>query len=273
MQRYTADTFMPYYEFMVPPDEGDERFPVAFIPSARLGDTTGRNSKTYGFPMHASCYTLADRVIGPSTASNLRLFFQVLEKVWDERPRLHPKVGEIGGLDPLDVPEIEDLIAKSITRRRSYMAKQIFKRAGNNPKFKPCPALTLPSEISSMVLDHLGGEDVRNLLAATQWMIPKSYWRIRIYRGVAFEIHEVSQRKLDWQFLCLEPETLLETNKVLRNRRRIVNILNGIADLFSAALETDDPFEILELARDKERRLKAEGKAKIKRKRKWKRCY
>ena len=77
-----------------------------------------------------------------------------------------------------------------------------------------------------MILDYLCSLDASQLIMTMSWHIPDAYWRSRFPEDIIFEIEQVpATADLNWQFLCLEAELLLETSKRLLNRQRIYQIL------------------------------------------------
>lgn len=75
---------------------------------------------------------------------------------------------------------------------------------------------------------------MRNALYAFGWQIPDSYWRCRFPREIITEIKTELDPKVevDWKFLCLKAEELLETSQSLLNRQRIFRVLEGTKKLF-----------------------------------------
>lgn len=147
--------------------------------------------------------------------------------------------------DPLDIPAVHELFRKAAEAR----ARETVKR--KTRKWCPllqlpiehlrAPSSVLPPEIKDLILDHLPyHKDVRNALYAFGWKIPDSYWRSRFPRDIIFEInHELDPKvEVDWKFLCLKAEELLETSQSLLNRQRIFRVLEGTKKLF---FEMDSP--------------------------------
>ena len=84
----------------------------------------------------------------------------------------------------------------------------------------------LPLKVIYMILDYLYNPDASRLIAIMNWHIADAYWRSRFPKDIIFEIEQLSPTAdLNWQFLCLEAELLLETSKRLLNRQRIFQIL------------------------------------------------
>lgn len=98
----------------------------------------------------------------------------------------------------------------------------------------------IPLDIKILIMGYLSPKDAENMLTAFQWVIPDSYWQSRFPRTLIFEIESLiaSSKYLDWQYLCLQAQSLLETSHELRNRRRILNILEGTKRIFYEMLAT-----------------------------------
>jgi hypothetical protein len=235
---------------------------------ANLLNNRNRDHYPHGFLIHSRCWTLIERIIGPCAETQLELFTHALYKMWteqdsgvlnyikaestniDSRERkgwsnryLFPRTEEarIAVKDPEDIPEIEALFRKSTLRKtgklRSWRRRDgpIATKSGNLD-----PKCDLPLEIIYMILDHLYDPDASQVIEAMNWHIHDTYWRSRLTRFSGDIIFEIEQFKLadslDWQFLCLQIEPLLETSKGLLNRRRILRILIETKKHFQAEL-------------------------------------
>ena len=106
-------------------------------------------------------------------------------------------------------------------------------------KTRPSP-LGLPLDIQQLILDNLVRlQDVGNAVAAFHWQLPGSYWRNRFPCDLIFELDDVPQEDLDWQYLFTEVGRLTETSRGLQNRQRIFRILQGTRDRFFKIVEQD----------------------------------
>jgi hypothetical protein len=99
--------------------------------------------------------------------------------------------------------------------------------------------ILLPPEIILIIMDMLqGSKEVWTLLSIfPQWgpMIPQRYWRARLVKDLMLDYEEVPELDVvDWQNLYFEVDNLLKKSHGLRNRRRIMNILEGTKELFLA---------------------------------------
>jgi hypothetical protein len=82
-----------------------------------------------------------------------------------------------------------------------------------------------------MILDLLDYDDILNMRSSLYLHIEESYWRSRTPKMSVFELQDVPQESLDWEFLCPRLEQL-SLSGILRNRRRILRILEGTKDVF-----------------------------------------
>ncbi|KAL1965399.1 hypothetical protein VTN77DRAFT_5836 [Rasamsonia byssochlamydoides] len=56
-------------------------------------------------------------------------------------------------------------------------------------------------------------KDILNMLDASQWQIPDSYWHARFPKEVILEFEDLLSIDLDWQYLCLRAEDLFKTSR------------------------------------------------------------
>src|SRR5580658_796373 len=142
--------------------------------------------------------------------------------VWSRSYMYLPTVEvPIAAQDPIDVPDIKDLFHRSALQRTNKLKSWKYRSTKSGD-----PMCGLPLEIIYMILDHLCSRDVRQLIATMNWDMPDAYWRSRFPKDIIFEIEQLSPTAdLNWQFLCLEAELLLETSKRPLNRQRIFQIL------------------------------------------------
>jgi len=158
----------------------------------------------------------------------------------------------------VNIIEIRDVIDQAVKRRLSERMRQEMR---NLSHFCSLPSWSgggryyyyhyyysrpeiLPTDIRFIILDLLKEpKDILNILVAFkwQWQIPDLYWRSRFPKDILFEFDEIitSKKELDWQYLCLRAEELLETCHGLRNRRRIMRVLEGTKSVFLQTIEQD----------------------------------
>ncbi|RJE27046.1 hypothetical protein PHISCL_00631 [Aspergillus sclerotialis] len=183
----------------------------------------------------------------------------MLEKRWDGR-RIH-NINRFMTVNPMRTPALGKLIKHSKLRwKRSRMINLNKKAANENTdkslSFIECSALSLPLEVKFMILDHVDPKDMENMLLATQWKIPETYWRMRLYSGNMFEIYGLDQEKnIDWRWLCVQFEIRSQTWPALCNRNRIVDIIKDIVGPFHDALGTNSREELQQLNQDRKGRL------------------
>ncbi|KAL2215039.1 hypothetical protein M432DRAFT_679170 [Thermoascus aurantiacus ATCC 26904] len=104
----------------------------------------------------------------------------------------------------------------------------------------PGSGVCMPFELRYLILDHLGPADIRNAFRAFGWRVPRGYFRRRFPQDIIFEIEELSKsdlKKIDWEFLCLEMEKLMESSPGLLNRQRIFRILEDTKAVFLDRIE------------------------------------
>ncbi|KAK2756557.1 hypothetical protein FQN54_005450 [Arachnomyces sp. PD_36] len=218
---------------------------IAIYP-ARLWGHQYRNYPD-GYPIHAHCWTMMERVIGPDAENNLDILLKVLTQRWDTEPpnfvitrhrpgadaKKYPPEEIYTTWDPTDVPEVQAVI-RQYTRQNSSEETKL-----GNSNFRNLGVLDLPLDIIFQIFDYISAADTESILTATQWKLPNSYWRSRFPRKLIFEIDEFISPEtedpgVDWAFLCLGIEKLLENERVygLQSRQRIFRILQSVKELF-----------------------------------------
>ncbi|UDD58623.1 hypothetical protein AFCA_006054 [Aspergillus flavus] len=217
-----------------------------------------RPKERIGYPIHAHCWVILDRVIGHEMVQkHLREFTRAVEAYWS-RNRIY--WGSILGHDtccgicsletchqwplfhfsgsPLRIPGILGLITKATEctgvgrvelRRDSVIV---------NP----------PLDVAILIVDQIYGSrpcslemlrDTRNLLEAFQWKLPDTYWRTRCESRLVFEMDDLirENRPVNWKEFCLGLEELLLDkdwfcNSGMRIRLRTLTSLGGIKECF-----------------------------------------
>ncbi|RAQ46009.1 hypothetical protein AFGD_000706 [Aspergillus flavus] len=217
-----------------------------------------RPRERIGYPIHAHCWVILDRVIGHEMVQkHLREFTRAVEAYWS-RNRIY--WGSILGHDtccgicsletchqwplfhfsgsPLRIPGILGLITKATEctgvgrvelRRDSVIV---------NP----------PLDVAILIVDQIYGSrpcslemlrDTRNLLEAFQWKLPDTYWRTRCESRLVFEMDDLirENRPVNWKEFCLGLEELLLDkdwfcNSGMRIRLRTLTSLGGIKECF-----------------------------------------
>lgn len=221
----------------------DER--ITIYP-ANFFNRAHRHLYPHGFPIHDFCWTMIERAIGQSAEKELDLFLEDLHEIWTREThpfevsncindqtwtgidgKEYPPEELHAVWDPEDIPEIHGIL------RRCTLPK-VKKRSSTsrNPG-----TLEIPLDILIQILDYLHTRDTENLLTATQWQLPDFYWRSRFPRKLIFEADELisaEPENINWQFLCLEIEKLVDNESLhgLQNRKRIFRVLEGTKELF-----------------------------------------
>lgn len=241
----------------------DGRFQAERIGTTYLANSWNdqhRNPHPYGFPIHAHCWTIIERIIGQSAEDELELFLPILFQRWEKKP-LPFEVSTIGNphwlgiawrdkpeeldavWDPIAVPEIRTIIRRCTRRVSERIKMRNLPRSSRNLLLGALDRL--PLDVVFQILDYLPATDIESFLAATGWHMPDAYWRARFPRKLIFEVEEEGlfeigeekekeEKKVNWQVLCLEIEKLLEDKGLrgLQNRQRIFGILEETKGLF-----------------------------------------
>lgn len=226
--------------------------------------------------MHAQCWTMIERIIGPFAEKELDQFLFALRLRFKSQPfevrnclagasskrtwvagRIQSKRSVtltdeerlVPVSDPIDIPEIHKLIGESKKCRGCHL------RTGQEPLTRshhiPVVALSrptpvrLPLDIQFLILDHLTQwPDTINALIAFHWQLPESYWRCRVPRKFIPETDDLFSKDevdgIEWKHLCLGIERLLATSHGLKNRARIFRVLEETRNLFFAMLENGE---------------------------------
>jgi hypothetical protein len=86
--------------------------------------------------------------------------------------------------------------------------------------------LGLPTDVQWLLVDYWDYKSIPSALRSFGWVLPDSYWHQRFPKGgLIFEIEGMEFETVDWQFLCLGVEKLLEWSPELLNRRRVLQLL------------------------------------------------
>ncbi|QMW29431.1 hypothetical protein G4B84_004766 [Aspergillus flavus NRRL3357] len=167
-----------------------------------------RPKERIGYPIHAHCWVILDRVIGHEMVQkHLREFTRAVEAYWSQ----------CTGVGRVEL------------RRDSVIV---------NP----------PLDVAILIVDQIYGSrpcslemlrDTRNLLEAFQWKLPDTYWRTRCESRLVFEMDDLirENRPVNWKEFCLGLEELLLDkdwfcNSGMRIRLRTLTSLGGIKECF-----------------------------------------
>lgn len=97
--------------------------------------------------------------------------------------------------------------------------------------------IILPAELILLIMDQLSNSrEIRYLLwVFPHWdlLIPRSYWRTRFVKDLMLDYKEVpSLDVLDWKGLYFQIDEVFEKSHGLRNRKRIMKVLEKVKKLF-----------------------------------------
>jgi hypothetical protein len=231
------------------------------------------NPTPHGYPVHARCWSLIERVIGPD-AEHLEVLLQALRRRF--RKRVNPEgwsrwwyyegtfaygndrqaVIDIRYRDPVGIPGVKEMLEN--TTRKSI--------PGSHSHLSYPFSVPLPLELQYLIWEKFSRSDVVALHEAFtgkwEWRLPESYWMKRTPITQIFEIKDhilmmnqnptgpsdVEMIDIDWESLCLQAEELVQTSENLQNRRRITRILEGTRAVFCSLMRKGE----LEKDEDKE---------------------
>lgn len=212
--------------------------------------------------LHAGCWDFIERVIGHQAEDRLDLLLQAMKDGWDKNSYdvqgliSHSGVEWVGDLilenmthqyrlipvtDPLEIPALQKLIAKSV--------KGAAGEPSSNITARPIASIatsglgTLPVEIQALILNLLPNWlDVNNTLEAFSISLPGFLWRDWFPRDLIFdELDQIPDYKIDWKTMYTGVMRLLNTSLGIKNRQRIVRVVKEIREDFLRLLENDSP--------------------------------
>lgn len=201
-----------------------------FIPPANLLSRKNDNEPVYGFHVHADCWTLIERVIGPLAEQHLDILLEAMLDAWEKggkKPRtldsLKPKN------NPLHIHDVKRLV------------KKLLRRGAVDTKPKSLVSVALPLEIMYMIFDQLDHDELELVLRATGWAVSDEYYRSRIrFHSLIFEIEKLRSRvDLDWLSFYREVEEVLEMSNGFDTRCRIMQRLDGTRKRFLLRLTSE----------------------------------
>lgn len=215
----------------------------------------------YGYPIHARCWNLIEKLLGCDAEKDLECLARVLQNMSMDssfKTYGHPHVtaehvepwttSGIGFYDPVKIPALRKVIDESIGRRHG---DELNGKTGNpslnifqDVKHTPGPH-NLPLDIQWLILDLLEYTDIPHLLRAFGWMLPDFYWARRLPKSLIFELGDLNKdiSEFDWQFLCLGVEKLLRTSPEMLNRQRLFPVLDKTIELFREEVARKDKCE------------------------------
>lgn len=216
--------------------------------------------------LHASCWTIIERIIGHQAEDRLDLLFQAMKYGWDKNSYdvsgLISSSGSDSWLgyqvlhtthqyrlvpvtDPIDIPALRTLIAKS--RKSLTSTDGIEETSEEDARMQPLPArmppepstIKIPVEIKALILNQLPEWlDAKNALEAFSWELPDFLWRDWIPYDLIFdELDEIPVSEIDWKVLYTGIMRLLNTSLAMKNRQRIVRVVKETREDFLELLK------------------------------------
>lgn len=239
------DSFVRFYTGMI----GQQR---PYLKSYRLG-----------YPIHACCWVLLDRVFEGGTTfvkTKLNVLVRAVRNYWRDHKSLwgiyswipedeldedeewetpEMNVTLKHGCDlyknPLVVPEVQE----AINRARNAGSKR------NGKRKLPCSLFTgVPLDVAILIAEQVcpldytvaDVENMRNILLAFQWVLPEWFWWRRCNEDLIFELDDLkndASPSIDLQLLRLDLMSLLADKERyirsgLANRERTLGLLRSI---------------------------------------------
>ena len=217
----------------------------------------------FGYPVHARCWSLCERVVGPDVEQHLESFLETLRRRFRKRISPQRNPGKDASFacygrpfrgigpktrflyrDPFVIPAVDELV-----ERYSLVDAGPGYQCLYHYPFR----IRLPEELQFLIWDFLDRADVDVLHQAftgkSQWTMPDTYWVSRAAKSTTiFEIQDLyleAKRKhnqdhhrhhttVDWESLCFQAEELTLTSEAHQNRRRILRILERTNKLWCA---------------------------------------
>lgn len=226
-----------------------------------------------GYPIHAHCWVLVDRIIGFGLVEvNKKIFLKAIKQFWTENPRLWLRApwrncGYEVDSDPDPVPDFSGYTSEPESESHEPYAlpvwenpvivprvQEIIEQATLSQKTESNSRQSPPSVVSQIPLDiaiqiveftkRASTTDTRNLLAAFRWRLPDNYWKSCCNMDLIFEYDDLQKTniRVDWQIIGLATEELMEDpdwerNTGLGTRRWIFHQLEQIKTRFLDFLE------------------------------------
>lgn len=143
-----------------------------------------------------------------------------------DRPRRYP------ARDPINIPELRVAIYMAKKRRRAGEKKEQRLTVGSS-RWKH----HTPFDIQIPILKHLQDpKDIRNALEVLPWNMPDFHWQRRFLKDIVFEFDDLQKDEVDWRYLYLAVMDLMNTSYGLRNRCRIIELLEKVKHRFNKRL-------------------------------------
>ncbi|KAH8690558.1 hypothetical protein BGW36DRAFT_364129 [Talaromyces proteolyticus] len=200
-----------------------------------------------GHLIHARCWDLIERLFGCEAEKNLKILLDIFqERRHNQDGKMYEaacydflredRKNSIVYHDPVKILPLRAVIEESA--QRPYREKFGCETLKPRPIFLDIKHTAisdiLPCEIQCMILDLMNYKEIPQLLRAFGWVLSNSYWYRRFPEDLVFEADDImeSNAEIDWQFLTLGVEKLLQCSFGLLNRRRLLTVLRQARDLF-----------------------------------------
>ncbi|RDW74542.1 uncharacterized protein DSM5745_07204 [Aspergillus mulundensis] len=180
----------------------------------------------------------------------LRKIEEVGELDEDGYPREFTKRDIHAPNNPFRIVDIAELVGRVALPKQGEGVDGSFQPNGTSSAI--AAICCLPTDIALLIVDTIYTtrefcrarvQDTRNLLRATGWVLPRSYWVARCNPAVVFEVQDLldSGKAADWAALCLGLEELQlhpdwYCNSGLNHRRKILGFLAEIKEGFAERL-------------------------------------
>lgn len=220
------------------------KFYAAYIRSRR--QAKNYIGKTVGYFVHAHCWSLFGRVEGLGLNNvNLVKLVKVCRKYWGQKDSswgicsdfvgpsiilsLSHGLGE--SQNPLIVPAIEQAI---------HSAETAFDDLSPDLSIFPLELMVLISEYVCPMADYTVDDvqNLRNMLLAFRWQLPKYFWRVRLDERLFFELAKFDENSsADWKLrlnlmsLVADPKKLEDSGLV--NRERVLGIMRALKEAYA----------------------------------------
>lgn len=166
---------------------------------------------------------------GDEIAYNPEIAYEVVD---DETRYLHR--------DPVRITEVDCLLKKALLSLSEKKRKKKSRGDTIMTTKHPFAALGLALKLQYLVLDHLDCHDVAMLHAAfaapLECAVSDSYWIKRAPQKAVYEIQDFindeKKNRVDWEYLCLEAEQIVQTSEQLKNRQRNLHVIKEANYIF-----------------------------------------
>lgn len=180
--------------------------------------------------------------------AHLGRFIQAARKYWQRHKDIYgryswsmaffqgpalPFIKRVYGCDIHQNPVVDPQVQRLIDQARKAKAKP--NRLCSHSMRVPLDVATLIAEqvcpVNYTVADI---KDMRNMLAAFQWVLPECFWGARCSRDVVFELADVKEiEPINWETLQLDLMALLTDDESgLSNRARIIGVIASIKSIY-----------------------------------------